>query len=119
VGERRVASAENDVRPEFDIEFLPKRGGHVDLGEYAEPLTRECLASSCLSLVERQFYCGTDAVSGGVLEHLSLSTRVRLKLLGTELRRCEAVVKISFPKYGTLMKLKSEFTLTSSSRPQL
>src|SRR5690606_7474153 len=43
VRERRVAGAEDDVRPEIDVQLLLERCRDVDLTEYAESFLRELL----------------------------------------------------------------------------
>src|SRR5690606_1134628 len=45
VCERRVAGAENDVRPELYVQLLLQRGAYVDLGEHTEALGRQRLAT--------------------------------------------------------------------------
>ncbi len=66
----RVAGAEDDVRSELDVQLLPQRSSHVDLGEHPESLLREGIAGPRQGLVEGQGDGGTDAVSGGVLKHM-------------------------------------------------
>ena len=69
VGQRRVAGAEDHVRPELDTQLLPHRGRDVDLGEHTEALGRQLLLHPCYGLGIGKPDAGGDPVSCGLLDH--------------------------------------------------
>ena len=65
----KVARAEDDVRPELDVELLFQRGAHVDFGEHAEAFRRECRARAFDGLLIVEGHLGADAVASVLQDH--------------------------------------------------
>src|SRR5690606_24874053 len=101
VCERRVAGAENDVRPELYVQLLLQRGAYVDLGEHTEALGRQRLAHALDCSVIRHVQARTETVCECDVAHRKPSSIGKecasLTVTGADIRMNR---DIPYPEWG-------------------